>query len=384
MRLGMKRILVITIAALACSKASVPMRDAGVERPSYDTEPPSIDSSVPLSIDFSVENCPAFDAQAFTCTGRAPLTVRFVPLATATVSQYFWDFGDSTPYGGELAPSHVYTTPGVYSVRMLATGVSGDVVSKVHSESIVVQANAVGYPCDTNAQCDQGLFCLCPTSAPCATGPTHGLCAASCQAGICDNAEICAGLLTATPPMGNASAWQAPMCLHQCAKDADCAAGLFCRTLPPGPAGSAWLHGCFSNIPADVGEPCRDSEGNLRDDLCASGLCADLGANGVCSASCGVVSCPPGSDCLVFGDGRTLCLRPCTNFACSQDPLLTCVIPNSGDLGYQLASPSNPNAASSYCAPEPCTLGDPRGDTCLPTGTCVFANGGGHCVRRSN
>jgi hypothetical protein len=58
-----------------------------------------------------------------TCTGRAPLAVRFAPLATTTVTQYFWDFGDATPFDGELAPNHVYTTPGVYSVRVVATGV---------------------------------------------------------------------------------------------------------------------------------------------------------------------------------------------------------------------------------------------------------------------
>jgi PKD repeat protein len=381
MRLGMKRILVITIAALACSKASPPVRDAGTERPSFDTAAPSIDSQVSLSVDFSIENCPAFDAQVLTCTGRAPLAVRFVPLATTTVIQYFWNFGDGTSFDSELAPSHVYTTPGVYSVQVLASGGGGEVVTKAHDGFIVVQANAIGDPCDATPQCDQGLFCLCPTSAPCSTGPTHGLCASSCQLlGICDDKQVCAGLLTATPPAGKASAWQAPMCLRGCTKDADCAVGLGCRTLPPGPAGSAWLHGCFTRVPVDVGEPCRDSAGNLRDDLCASGLCADLGANGLCSATCDVTSCPPGSDCAELGDGRKLCLRPCTNFDCVQDPLLACVTPNTGDLGYQLASPSSPNAASSYCAPKPCAA-----DTeCLPTGSCVSATGISHCVRRSN
>lgn len=381
MLLGMKRILVITIAALACSKASPPVRDAGTERPSFDTAAPSIDSQVSLSVDFSIENCPAFDAQALTCTGRAPLAIRFVPLATAMVTQYLWNFGDATPFDSQPAPSHVYTTPGVYSVQAVASGASGDVVIKIHDDFIVVQANATGDPCDTNAQCDQGLFCLCPTSAPCATGPTHGMCTSPCQAGICGDAEICAGLLTATPPAGKTSAWQAPICLRECARDADCAPGLRCRTLPPGRAVTAWLHGCFTSVPADIGEPCMDSAGNLRDDLCASGLCADLGANGLCSATCDFASCPPGSDCAVLGDGRRLCLRPCIGgFSCTQDPLLGCVIPDTGDLGYQLASPTSPNAASSYCAPKPCAA-----DTeCLPTGSCVSVIGISHCVRRSN
>lgn len=380
MRLGMKHILVISLAALACNKASTPVRDAGVEVAPSDTASPPSDRPVTLAVDFSIENCSAFDATAMSCTGRAPLSVRFAPLATATVTQYFWDFGDATPFDGELAPGHVYTTPGVYSVRVVATGVGGGVVTKIHADAIVVQANAIGDPCDTSPQCDQGLFCLCPASAPCSTGPTHGLCAEACQTGVCGEDGVCAELQTATPPSGKATAWQGLMCLRACQKDSDCAPGLSCRTLPPSRADSAWIHGCFAKVPGDVGDPCRDDEGNLRADLCASGMCANLGANGVCSASCGVDSCPPGSDCAVFGDGRRLCLRPCTNFACAQDPLLTCVVAGSGNLGYQLADPTSPNAASGYCAPTPCLA-----DTdCAPTGSCVSLTPVGHCVRRSN
>jgi hypothetical protein len=386
MRLRMKRILIITIAALACNKAKTPTSDAGVEHPPADTAVPSIDGSVSLSVDFAVENCPSFDAQALTCTGKAPLTVRFVPLATAAVTQYFWSFGDGSPFDIELAPSHTYTTPGVYSVQVVASGVGGGgVITKPHARFIVVEANTIGDPCESSLQCDRGLFCLCPTSAPCATGPTHGICASACQDGVCNDSAVCAGLLTATPASGKAATWQAPMCLRDCTKDADCATGLRCRTLPPSPGGSNWIRGCFANVPVDMGEPCMDSAGNLRDDLCASGLCVDLGATGLCSASCESAACPPGSDCAELGDGRRLCLRSCTgNFTCSKDPLLTCVIPGPGDLGYQLVSPSSPGMAAIYCAAKPCTLGDAAGDTCLPTGTCVLANGGSHCTRRSN
>jgi PKD repeat protein len=375
----MKHILVISLAALACNKAASPVRDAGAELPLADAAPTATDVSVTLAVDFSVENCPSFDAQTMTCTGRAPLAVRFAPLATTTVTRYFWDFGDATPFDGELAPNHVYTTPGTYSVRVVATGVDGS-VTKVHPDLIVVQANAIGDPCDETPQCDQDLSCLCPASAPCSTGPIHGLCAASCQTGICGDAGVCANLLTATPPAGKASAWQAPTCLRACEKDSDCASGLTCRTLPPGRLGSGWIHGCFAKVPGDVGEPCRDAEGNLRDDLCASGLCADLGANGMCSANCGSASCPPGSDCTVLGNGNKRCLRPCTSFSCTQDPLLTCMTPNPGDLGYQLADPTSPSAASSYCAPILCLEDN---DCKSPTGACVSVTGPGHCVRRS-
>jgi len=388
MHVGMKRILIITLATLACSKTAPPVRDAGPDRSLSDAPTPASDGSVSLAIDFSVEDCPSFDALTPTCTGKTPLALHFVPMATATVTQYSWNFGDATPFDTELAPSHIYTTPGVYSVRVVVTGVGGGLVTKDHPGFIVVQANAIGEPCDATSQCDQGLFCLCSADAPCSTGPAHGLCASPCQAGSCDESAVCAGLLTATPPPGQADAWQTPMCLRECSKDADCSAGLRCRSLPPWPAGGDWIQGCFAAVPGDLGSSCMDEQGNLRNDLCASGLCTDLGANGLCSMSCDGASssCPLGSDCAVLGDGRKLCLRSCMgNFACTQDPLLSCTVPGLGDLGYQMASPTSPGTVSIYCAPTPCTLNDPsKEDTCWPTGTCVSVTAGGHCVRRSN
>ena len=379
MHVGMKHILFATLTALACSKAEPPpVVDAGAERFVSDTAVAPSDVSVTLAVDFAIESCPAFDPQAATCTGRAPLAVRFAPMATTTVIQYYWDFGDGTPFDVELAPKHIYTIPGVYSVRVVATGADGNMVTQEHPGFVIVQSNPLGEPCDADLQCDQGLFCLCSANAPCSSGPAHGLCAASCQASLCDDTAVCVGLLTATPPPGETSPWQNPLCLRACVHDEDCAAGLRCRTLPA-PAGSAWSRGCFTDLPGDVGDPCRDVAGNLRNDFCASGFCADLGAKGLCSLNCESASCPPGSDCAVLGDGRSLCLRPCTNFDCAQDPLLTCVVPNPGDLGYQLAGNIGSSAASSYCAPKPCAVDDPSGAKCLPTGTCVYKTGAAHC-----
>jgi PKD repeat protein len=374
----MKRILVATLTVLACSKAETPVHDAGVDRLVPEVGVSLSDAAVTLAVDFAVEDCASFDPIALTCTGTAPLTVRFVPLATTTVASYLWDLGlGETSYNpSQISPSHTYNTPGTYSVSVAARGPDGQVVSKKHDGFIVVVPNPIGGPCGSDAQCDDGLFCLCPSGTGCVGGPIHGLCTAPCQSGICDDGSLCAGLDTAPTPIGLATAsWQKKLCLQACAKDSDCAADLHCRTLPPGPKSSAWIHGCFADMPADIGEPCVDTSGNLRDDLCASGLCANLGAKGLCTMNCSESSCPPGSDCAVLGDGRKLCLRPCTGaFTCSEDPLLTCVQPNQGDLGYYLVSPSNPTAASTYCAPWPC-ISD---DTCQPTGTCV-AN---HCVAR--
>jgi PKD repeat protein len=381
----MKRFVLAALAALAaaaCGKGSIPVADGGTDLAAADTHPPPGDIPVSLAVDFAVENCPLFDPVALTCTGSVPLAIRFVPLATTTVTSCQWDFGDGSARDFETAPSHVYSRPGTYTVKIIATDVGGGLVTKVHTGFIVAQANVLGDPCDSSQQCGQGLFCLCPASAACSTGPSRGMCTSACASRFCGDRQVCANLLTPTPPPATTEPWQTSLCLPECTLDSDCLAGLRCRTLPPGPAGSAWVHGCFAEVPGDVGEPCMDASGNLRDDLCVGGLCANLGAQGMCSMDCARASCPPGSDCVVFGDGRELCLRPCTgslSFPCDLDPLLECIIPNPGDLGYQLPSNSSSSFASSYCAPKSCL----KDEACRPTGTCQAQTGAGHCVRRN-
>jgi PKD repeat protein len=376
----MRRHLLIMLAIAACSKSEAPVLDAGAERASFDLPPPQPDRPVSLAVDFTIENCPSFDPVALTCTGPAPLIVRFVPLATATVTKYLWDFGDHTVFDGTTAPSHVYTTPGVYNVQVIATGVSGGFVTKAHPGFIVALPNPLGKPCETTAQCDSMLFCLCPASAGCTGAPPYGQCASLCTSGLCDDEQVCAGLRTAEPPLWNAEPWQTSLCLPHCEADSDCDTGLRCRTLPPGPEGSAWVRACFWDTPRDVGEPCTDSDGNRRDDFCATGMCAELGALGMCTMDCRVSSCPQGSDCAAFGDGRRLCLRPCSGkyvFPCDRDPLLICTNPTTGDLGYQTTL-NNGAQGSRYCAPSPCV----SDDDCRPSGNCATTTGVGHCVKR--
>ncbi len=339
----MRRVLLATLAFAACTKADVPPLDAGTDGGSPEVTPVPLDAELSLSVDFTVEDCPSFDPQAPACTGKVPLTLLFVPLATTAVTQYIWDFGDTTPFDSETTPSHTYTMPGVYTVKVLAAGAAGGVMTKIHSQFVIAAADGAGDACTSNPQCGGGLYCLCSASAPCATGPALGMCASSCQTSACDSDQVCAGLLTATPPSGEAAPWQTSLCLLGCSVDADCATGLRCRTLPPGPTGSAWVRGCFTDLPGDVGDPCSDASGAHRNDLCASGFCADLGAKGLCSMDCSVASCPPGSDCGVLGDGRKLCLRPCGPFTCSADPLLTCVVPGPGDSRISPGQSREPN-----------------------------------------
>jgi PKD repeat protein len=371
-----KALLALLVAA-GCNDVATPdVRDAGPDAVRADAGPPSADAPVALAVDFTLENCPAFDAELFTCTGTVPLAVRFVPLTTTTVTKYLWVFGDGST-GSDAAPSHVYTSPKVYTVKIIATGAGGGLVTKIHEGFIIALPAPAGARCDADLECTPGLSCICSPAGTCANGPTGGLCAAACASGRCATGQVCAGLLTAEPPATGAEAWQQDLCLAGCASDADCALGLHCRTLPPPPSGSAWVHGCFATDPRDIGQPCTDATGNRRNDLCAGGLCAELGALGMCSSDCTVQSCPPGSDCAELGDGRRLCLRSCVGFDCSADALLGCMVPTEGDLGYRILGQAS-NASSSYCAPKSCTA---DGD-CLPAGICASAAGSGHCVRR--
>jgi PKD repeat protein len=375
----MKRALALALAGLACGKIQAPVGDAAVERPATETGPVTPPVAPPLVVDFAIEGCPAFDADKLTCTGTAPMALRFVPLVTTPVTQYFWDFGDDpTAFDTGQVPSHTYTVPGVYTVRLVVSGSDGMVVSRAHADLVTVTANSLGDACDLDRQCSDKLTCLCPSTSACDFGAPHGICAATCPSGTCGDGQVCSALATAPSPSGAHEDWQQSVCLRRCDHDTDCNAQLHCRLLPPGPGGTTWVFGCFGDLPADVGLPCLDATSRLRDDLCTSGICANLGARGVCTMACSDRPCAPGSECAVLGDGRKLCLRPCTDgFKCGEDPLLTCALPGTGDLGFQLVN-SGPSLASKYCAPRPCTS-----DTdCAPSGTCDSPDSGGHCVAR--
>jgi PKD repeat protein len=391
MTVGMRRVfpaLLIAMVAAACSQSELPALDASPDLTVWDAPATASDKPLSLAVDFTVENCPLFDPVALTCTGKVPLALRFVPLSTTTVTGYRWDFGDwplDLATTTTATPSHVFSRPGTYTVRLFATGESGGSASKEHVGFVVARANTIGDPCEANAQCEEpDLFCLCPATAGCTNGPPRGMCTSACSSGRCGEKQACADLLTAGVGV---EPWQTSLCLPTCEKDADCAAELHCRLLPPGGSGG-WVTACFSDMPRDIGEPCRDSNGKLRDDFCVTGLCVDFGALGMCSKKCSdLEACPRGSDCMIMGDSTQLCLRPCgdrASFPCNRDPLLTCVQPTTGALGYQIPSSSNTNNtsfASSYCAPKSCTANDTPAP-CAPSGTCMFAEGGSHCVRR--
>ncbi len=57
-------------------------------------------------------------------TGVAPLAVSFADGSTGA-SSWSWNFGDGSPLSTAQHPQHVYTTPGTYTVTLVATGPGG-------------------------------------------------------------------------------------------------------------------------------------------------------------------------------------------------------------------------------------------------------------------
>jgi PKD repeat protein len=63
--------------------------------------------------------------------GPAPLAVSFTDLSARTITSWAWDFGDGTGAGVQH-PTHLYTSPGLYTVALAAIGPAGaDVETKL-------------------------------------------------------------------------------------------------------------------------------------------------------------------------------------------------------------------------------------------------------------
>ena len=67
---------------------------------------------------------PAVNFSASPSTGAAPLSVAFTNTTTGSVTTWAWNFGDGTTSNVQ-SPTHVYSTPGSYTVVLTATGTGG-------------------------------------------------------------------------------------------------------------------------------------------------------------------------------------------------------------------------------------------------------------------
>jgi hypothetical protein len=319
------------------------------------------DAPAPLIwIDFSITGCvdpealPAGDADAGPvgeppCRGTAPLALEFVPVAPATVTVYEWNFGDGSIPLRRQAPQHLFTAPGSYDVTLSVQG-PGGTASAVKTGIVVVEPAGVGAPCEEDEQCQSG-DCRCVGDA---CPGASGFCTAPCAADAPCADGICADLAPGDP--GDPAPWQAPVCLLDCSGGAPCPGPMVCRELLRGDEDDAWAAACFHpGLLGDIGDSCRDANGALRDDLCASGMCLAEGLRGVCSAPCADAPCPPSAACASFGGGvpGPACLARCGAGAlCDADPGLACEPPGGGgDKGFTV---DEPPAEAGYCAPRTC------------------------------
>jgi PKD repeat protein len=365
----------------ACRSGSTSMPEGGVDVRIPDAPVPRDGMAAPLAIDFTAGGCPSFTTGATgpRCRGPAPLTVQFVPVTTGAVTKYLWDFGDGTEPASTRTPLHTYSFPGSYDVALVGGGSAGSAV-RTRMGFVVVVQNGAGGPCDVDQQCESGLRCLCGSAANprCPAAFARGLCASSCKAADCRPTEWCADLTSTLLPGATAEPWQDDVCVHPCQSDTDCAPPLRCRSLPAraGQPDAGWKGGCFPDYPTAPGGRCRGASGKLQPELCVTGQCADLGSDGLCSLACASAPCPPDMGCADFSDGRHLCLPRCgPSYACDGDPLLACLGPNAGPLGFALHAGTPPG---SYCAPRRCM----SSDDCGPAGICHSDATGGHCFRK--
>lgn len=326
----------------------------------------------PLTLDIAVTGCATFDVTAVACSGVAPLTVTFSPVGSSVLTSFLWSFGDGSPTSSDRAPTHTYTLPGSYDVKVTGGGVMGTTTSQLFQTRrslIVVQPVATGAACDVDAQCGDGLRCLCQPGSGCGAAFLRGFCSTNCPTGFCGSGASCAiypletvsDAGTDASGAGDASSGSlsGPLCLASCQTNADCSTGFVCQSFPAGGTGaSGWSRACLPlGAAGDLGASCRNAVGALDDSRCSTGVCADVGQLGLCTGACDAThACPAGAGCAALGGGRQLCLPSCSSSQpCSGDPGLSCRSAASdggsdsdGGTGFSIVV-GDGNA--SYCAP---------------------------------
>ncbi len=289
------------------------------------------DGPTPITLAVAATGCRSYvvNGGIGSCVGDPPLELAFAPVSSSDFVRFSWSFGDGTPDVQDPAPTHRYNLPGTYTV--LLTGVLGANGTVQTSAVIVVRPLPVGGACDLDAHCASGLTCACAPGGGCAAAFVKGICSVSCESAPCPAGGVCASFALGPTPTDGTAPPRAPTCLGSC--DGGCPAGFVCTTLAgAGPAAAGpWVRACVpAGALADLGAPCRNANGDLDGEICGTGVCADLGALGVCSARCdGSQPCPSNTTCATLADGTQWCLADCaTAGACLRDPLLACAAPS--------------------------------------------------------
>jgi PKD repeat protein len=375
----MHRALLLTLAiAAGCESPGGTVRDLGpADRVPRLEALSSGEGGGGASVDFVVQGCAKRTADR--CLGTVPLTLTLSAVVEATPTGASWDFGDGTPPQPGLAVSHRFDQIGSFTIT-LSVPVAGGTVSERKESFVVVDAVGPGGPCSSSAACASGQ-CVCQQGCPFPL--SAGLCLHECEKVACHSpATACVDL--SAGDAAESEPWRRQLCLPTCALDADCTRpGFQCRDAP---TTGGWTKVCMPPFPRAIGAPCRAGDGSPDPAACLGKLCLDLGATGVCSASCGSASCPEGSRCAHFsGEGlpAQVCLRRCVGAfdPCGKsDPQLACELPSSsGFYGFVIAGPPDP-AGTRYCAVKRCQPASEA--SCGITGRCDLQKGG-FCVPAS-
>jgi PKD repeat protein len=373
----------------------------------------TFDGPGPLRATFTVVGCATLDTSTGEprCSGRAPLTLTFVPLG-AGLSAYAWTFMGGTPATAkQMSPTATFATPGTYTVTLAAGGTAGTTTA---TGMIVVSAGTTGSPCLADTDCDAGagLFCVCkPGEAGCVGALSVGFCSRDCSGALCDAGQICADFTRggafvpasvdgggdddggSSGSGGSGDVWRRALCVPSCTAASDCASGLDCRSLPALTNGAVaggsftWLEGCFAAVGGDDGDSCASATGAPDDSRCLSGRCDPYGARGLCTSGCTTsADCPTTAACATYNAPalaatKQSCLRRCdtTTFACDGDPLLGCAkVIATGGLSFTTTPAEDAN--TKYCAPLACSPTAMAPPDCTPSGSCTAVAGGDYCL----
>jgi len=329
------------------------------------------DAATPLTIDIAVTGCATYDVASVTCSGHAPLALAFAPVGSPALTTFLWRFGDGSAPVSDRAPVHTYALPGRYDVSVTGQGPTVGAVSQTRAGLVMVLSIGAGGPCDVDAQCASGLACACKRGSGCDPAFVRGFCSTPCPTGFCGDEvvpghadAVCAAYTIPAPaarggpdggvPADAGASWT-PVCLANCADGASCPAGFSCRQLHAGGSGAAgWVQACLpAGAAGDLGASCRNADGLLDNTRCASGYCAPLGTNGLCSASCQPpLTCPGGAACARIGAAQ-VCLAGCSaGVPCSSDPWIACRTGTPADAGTDGGLPIVAGDLSqNYCAP---------------------------------
>ncbi len=92
----------------------------------------------------TVSTIPVANFQGSPTSGGSPLTVNFTDLSSNNPTAWDWDFGDGTLHSSLKNPSHTYSTPGDYTVTLIASNSCGS-DSEVKANYIHVTAGPYVY-----------------------------------------------------------------------------------------------------------------------------------------------------------------------------------------------------------------------------------------------